>query len=1310
MLSVKATYPAHMSVPSNGMAKESSVSGSDSGPSTSSPGRQLRQSSLRGTFNPSDTAHGGDARTGGDTDGDGPLSVEAAAAVVEGGQGRRRHKSRKSSDFLLDSGPSSARRFPRYQKSRQRDSIEGGVGKGKGRNDELSVGKYRSPHKQHRQGLSLGSSPLATVTSASTADESPHSEMDRARFPRDTAHHEGFSPGVAHLHPHDGSFSSQHDGPPPSVGYDTDPSQIVNLALNLSESRKRHLPGRLPSRTISGGRKRNPTGQFVTSLGDRHHQDLPDESYVDHSVNNVSAIQDKGKRSSTGSSDPPVVSLPRSSPSTSGTRGFTESKDKYVPFELSDATISRAEKAKRHFELLYEYLRLLPHLPPLRRPSNKSSFISAGTSTSPNSLSQTRVYNPLQYIRNRKLRFREKCPIDTELGGWHEVENVHDWVDAVAGLDRESSDNPDEYLRLPPLNVDDGNKVNAEKKEDDNEIGSAASSLRRNNGNNSAKPRRPRMDWIFRPPDLLADAAWLEEGSNKLKIEDRDNNKIYPPGTDFKATGWQSLDMDLESSQQDEDFLPGGVLDYREALPSVQTGTSRNTKSLDRGRRRHKISRSIHLPHSRSQSSKAGKPKWRRALSRSSTSSNGSDIGSPQRRRKPGANLNVIDTALLEKQMIELQERGICKEDGIPTKPREEHETQSARAPLRSPPKLHKLITTPLEQRSVSLPPGGSPVSPALSVTDKDRIGRISLEDMDSTAPNSPSNTTPFPKITISLSPPVSRSSSPVKKPTQHITEGRHDRSKVQQSDTRDSLELPPVNGTSDGDLSYTKSEADAVPSVTCPLLDGSPKSKTHLKHDLTPIEGLQRSDSSPIKGHRYPSSQESRLRGIFKGGRIAEIVENEVSRVGDFIWKKDGPVTSQQSSAASSVASDQSDAEDEKAGGSLKGRPLAYFRRLPTFSEEGGRLSRKVTDPESSKLHVPSLPNFTSSLKQEDGFGEQGTPSQPASPVHHSIDLKRTTDDEARIGLDDSFKVPKINVGPISPSTADGKKDRKDSPSIPKGYGFGPPLLTSDKHGRFRNRVKDFAAGSVRSEQIPVTGLTNLEPSSGASQRRRPTLSKATRDWSISSRSITTTSDTSFVDKREIERVRALLLTSGIKAHEITRRAAEIRDPPPDFLLKSRRCSKDPIPRVTRAEEHIYATRNIDYALKRTIPSLQNSMNTFSKSSCANLNSELHHLEKIISGSLTQRTRAVASAAEDLCTELNTTSTLAVKQLNDSLDKGIRKRNRRLRWLRRVGFVILEWALVGIMWWVWLIVMVWKVTRGIGKGTVSGIRWILWL
>ena len=106
----------------------------------------------------------------------------------------------------------------------------------------------------------------------------------------------------------------------------------------------------------------------------------------------------------------------------------------------------------------------------------------------------------------------------------------------------------------------------------------------------------------------------------------------------------------------------------------------------------------------------------------------------------------------------------------------------------------------------------------------------------------------------------------------------------------------------------------------------------------------------------------------------------------------------------------------------------------------------------------------------------------------------------------------------------------------------------------------------------------------------------------------------------------------------------------------------------------------------------------------------DLKSLENLVNQSLTPRVRAAAIEAENLSTQLNTTSTLTIKQLSDALVQGIRKRNRRLRLARRVGFVLLEWAVVGVMWWVWLIVMTFKLIRSICRGAVTSVRWILWL
>ncbi|OAX84978.1 hypothetical protein ACJ72_00632 [Emergomyces africanus] len=199
-------------------------------------------------------------------------------------------------------------------------------------------------------------------------------------------------------------------------------------------------------------------------------------------------------------------------------------------------------------------------------------------------------------------------------------------------------------------------------------------------------------------------------------------------------------------------------------------------------------------------------------------------------------------------------------------------------------------------------------------------------------------------------------------------------------------------------------------------------------------------------------------------------------------------------------------------------------------------------------------------------------------------------------------------------------------------------------------------------------------------------------------------------MDRNEISLVKTQLLLSGVKALEICRQAQTIRDSPPVLVATTEPESDGSVPRVPRSEEVTTAARNLMSKFDHEVCQVQRAMSKFSSSTSPALKSRLDDLDSLVTSTLSPRIRALTVEADKLTSELATTHTLALKQLNDSLDKGMRKRRRRFRWVSRFGFVMLEWVLVGAMWWMWLVVMIFKIFRGLWRGTVSGIRWILWL
>ncbi|OOF97905.1 hypothetical protein ASPCADRAFT_205176 [Aspergillus carbonarius ITEM 5010] len=542
-----------------------------------------------------------------------------------------------------------------------------------------------------------------------------------------------------------------------------------------------------------------------------------------------------------------------------------------------------------------------------------------------------------------------------------------------------------------------------------------------------------------------------------------------------------------------------------------------------------------------------------------------------------------------------------------------------------------------------------------------------SLATAESRSPELHAQVGVFPSIAANLSPPSSRSPSPSKGRFSRAIGSRHERSKsnIPTKDIADdssldsaALRKDSLSGHPEGIPYGARLEPSPIPDRVSSL----------YQEDLPKIHSQTRKDVL---------QPESKLRGIFKGpGKIAEKVGNEMSKVGDLILKKDNTAHSRRSSTSSTSTSDSMDDLEEARGDKISGAK-SLLRRFPTFTDDANRTSRKNLEKLNGK-------NSVSSAGQD--RLEEHRPLEYSSPP--------------KSGADAGTVDPQRDVGGFSTSLhAPVTRHEK--------LRFGPELHTVREQFK-KGNIKDVGV-PFSLTRPPVTGLAQARADTMSPQERRPRLSNQSRSWSISNRSLSTSLVVGVPGKQEVERTRALLLSSGIKAREITRRADCVRHPPPDFLRRAFDTEAS-IPQVTRLYEYDVAAQGLLRRVEQTHYLFQQSMDNFSGSVSSPLKSQLSKLEGLVNETISPRVQAATQDAEDLSIQLNTTSTLAVKQLSDTLDKGVRRRHRRLRWVRRTGFVMLEWALVGMLWWVWLIVMAFKILRSVSRGVLSGIRWVLWL
>ncbi|KAI1334052.1 hypothetical protein F5Y15DRAFT_315340 [Xylariaceae sp. FL0016] len=1060
---------------------------------------------------------------------------------------------------------------------------------------------------------------------------------------------------------------------PTPAPLDVDSTQIVHMALNLSESRRlasrRNISSPVPPRLT-------PLADSVAGAGLKQH------------------LQQQRRSSRNLSPRPEKATAPRSlSVSTPRTNSplqpTLESEGSYT-YHFTSSTLDRAQKAKEHLELMAQYRRLLQFVPPVReeiqsRPSTSSPPTSPTSAGTPVSSKQQRTlgrpYNPLQYIRNRKVRARERKTIDGESQGFGDVSKVTDWVDESATFAATMPVTADSTA-LPPftgMNQDFGQHDSAQ--------------INPRSISTTVQPKRPRVDWILEPADMLADLYWVEQGDNRHLIEDRHYAKMFPrearlhrpsshQGNEYTkptipAPGVQGADEGSRSS-----------LDNNFSRPvRVNTGTS-TASARERARQKLQDLRGLQHKHEHPAHSHHDFLRFRRgSLSETSDSEN------DRKRRGRTGTISADEKALLDKQLKQILELETKKEQRDVA-----HESDSgyfkpvtddlsSLPPDATPPSSQRRQDAAASRTEVG-ESRENPIHGKLSHASPIGSGRTSLEvpishyraslDFDSSRPVSPDpktyrrRSTQMPTIGMDLSPPDSRPGSPVRNPFSKVKSMFRDRSRDrdeqhnERGDKPDMLETP------------VELMAPTNPSVAAERRSNSPIGK------LVPENSNESHKIHHSKGSmRLRADEQLVLRSLLKGGaKIDGMLRGGVSKVTDFIWKKD----SDQDGSSSTSSSDESDEEQSR------GR----YRASVTLSRES---SRPRPEDRQAINYLDIMPPFKSPAGPAEKSASQETSPQP----EHII--SRPPSRSARF---DQLKPPRIDIRRPTPSSSELEhmKSQLLLESDPS-YGEAHP---SDSSG-YLDRPRQTSTELHNAIFVPPSRDTSKSYQDSNSQTH------GNHHWSITNRKASP--QHAQASKRELARLRALVLCSGIKAMEISRRA---HDPHPLFALDnkftglpwtemSQFAQDDQISLSLPQTEWYPATAHIlSDSVRHSVQAFETSATSFSAETTPKVQENINRIHERVATDLLDMTRRTADEADEVSRDLVDSQRLKVKSVIDTMDKMLRRRRRRFRWVRRAGWLALEWVLVGFMWYVWFVVTIARIFLGIGRGATNIVRWLLWL
>jgi hypothetical protein len=693
-----------------------------------------------------------------------------------------------------------------------------------------------------------------------------------------------------------------------------DADALVNLALNLSEGRRRH---------VSNGRGTTPQSSrstrivsatapalnhaYKSGVGGTLRRHLQDQRRISHN----SPAPDKSNYS------PAHKSYTSSSPLRPQDQAST--MDSSYRYNLSPATLARVDRAREYIELSIRYRQLLAYLPPLRPCALIPQSAEGRTSH------LGRAYNPLQLIRNRKARARARMQLEPDPKAWEDLDAVTSWLDVV-----ESASSANDYVQ--------GDETNLPTFTARAGVGQSGNSNSPSSKSTPANVRsnRNRIDWFISPNEELADAYWLEHDQHKVIVEDSHGAKI------FRALCAATTVPPRPSLDSQQSYKPS----IRISMESDQSLDSDVEKNFERRGRKRALLHD-HDPTGRL------KHVWHKARGRSHSASSGlshsddeavnssrgwksqqqieHDSGDPSTKHLsavPPAPLNPAESH------APLVSPGTPNKWGIEMKRYDERIPQHKHGDS-----INEHITTPennWQPEDDSSRNLGLPFSPQ-------REGRKSIDDSNPSSPVLNSST----QNAEDLRHTALSSKSPTRTPKKMLPFARNDHKE------------PALKAAQDSTLEsnnwklHSQSES-SLRLETSPEALGNSGRSNGMRDSKTHMELKHRQRDS-----RDGKDSDSAVRRFFKGGIIGEIVRGEVSKTTNPKRRKDAWADTAESQPNKDI--DESDAENTSESQSLKNSKLGIHRlkRRPDLTP-----SASFEEPKSpqqrlrAKYHL-ELPSF---------------------------------------------------------------------------------------------------------------------------------------------------------------------------------------------------------------------------------------------------------------------------------------------------------------------------------------------------------------